>query len=146
MSKIQLISDTIDEAALVEAVRTPVAGAIATFAGAVRDNNKGRAVLYLEYEAYDPMAHKVLERIAKEARERFEIEDIAIAHRTGRMEISEDSVFIAVSSVHRPAAFDACRYAIDEIKREVPIWKKEYFEGGEVWIEGPGDCEHSHGE
>ena len=122
----------IDE--LVSFVTHAKSGAIVTFIGTTRDNNEGRQVLALSYEAYPGMAEKELERVGREARERWNIEKIAIVHRVGRVDIGQASVAIAVSSAHRSDAFEACRFAIEEIKRSVPIWKKELFEGGELWI------------
>jgi MoaE-MoaD fusion protein len=131
----RIVSDPIDVAALVERVASPRAGGISTFLGVVRDNSLGRRVRYLLYEAYPPMALKEMERVEAEVRERWEIEAIAIEHRIGRLEIGEASVAIAVSSAHRREAIEACHYAIDRLKQTVPVWKKEYWEGGEVWIE-----------
>ena len=118
-------------------VTSPAAGAVVTFTGIVRSTNQGRQVRYLEYEAYSEMAEAVLAQIGDEVKARWEVEAVAIVHRTGRLEIGEASVIIAVASGHRQGAFEAGRYAIDRIKEIVPVWKKEYFEGGEVWIEGP---------
>src|SRR5207244_8415784 len=112
--------------------------AIATFTGTVRDNSRARRVLYLEYEAYRPMAERKLGELAAEVARRWECR-IALRHRLGRLEIGEASVMVAVSSPHRATAFEACRYAIDTLKVTVPIWKKEVWEGGEVWIEGEGE-------
>jgi molybdopterin synthase catalytic subunit len=106
------------------------------FDGFVRNNFKGRQTLYLDYEAYEPMALAKMREIGAEMRAKFPIHRLAIIHRLGRLEIGETSIWIAVSSPHRAAAFDACRYAIDTLKRAVPIWKKEYFAGGAVWAEG----------
>jgi molybdopterin synthase catalytic subunit len=106
--------------------------------GVVRDNNAGRRVLWLEYEAYEEMALPLMEEIAREVRARWPVTSVRIEHRLGRLEIGEASVAVAVASPHRREAFEACRYAIDTLKRTVPIWKKEFFEGGEAWIEGPG--------
>jgi molybdopterin synthase catalytic subunit len=111
-------------------------GAVTTFLGLVRDHNQGRRVLYLVYEAYAPLAERSLERIVDEAREHWPSAVLAIHHRTGRLEIGEASVAIAAASPHRADAFATCRYAIERIKQIVPIWKHEYFEGGDVWIEG----------
>lgn len=116
-------------------VAHPQAGAIATFAGVVRNHSRGRRVLYLEYDAYRPMAEKELRRIAEEAAGRWECR-VAVQHRIGRLEVGEASVVVAVSCAHRAAAFEACRFVIDTLKETVPIWKKEVWEGGEVWIEG----------
>jgi molybdopterin synthase catalytic subunit len=131
----EIVSAPIDVARVVARVASPRAGGIATFLGVVRDHSLGRKVLYLHYEAYPPMALKEMERLEAEVRERWEIEAIAITHRVGRLEIGEASVAIAVSSPHRREAIEACHYAIDRLKQTVPVWKKEYWEGGEVWIE-----------
>ncbi len=133
---IQLGRDPIDPAALVRHVRTDSDGAVVTFDGCVRDNSHGRRTLYLDYEAYESMALKKLHELSAEIHTRFAIDRVAIAHRLGRLEIGETSVFIAVSAPHRAAAFEACRYAIDTLKRTVPIWKKEYFADGAVWADG----------
>ena len=122
--------------AVLRAVDGPGAGAVATFLGLVRDHNQGRRVLYLDYEAYAPLAEKALALIVDEAQARWAGARMAIHHRTGRMEIGEASVVIAVATPHRADAFAACRYAIERVKQIVPIWKHEHFEGGEVWIEG----------
>ncbi|HWP58841.1 MAG TPA: molybdenum cofactor biosynthesis protein MoaE [Candidatus Acidoferrales bacterium] len=119
---------------LLDSVTRPGAGAIVTFIGTTRDHNEGRKVLALSYEAYPGMAEQELERIAVEAKKKWAIEEMAIVHRTGRVDIGQVSVAIAVSAAHREDAFAACRFAIEEIKRKVPIWKKELFEGGELWI------------
>ncbi len=119
---------------LVKSVSDPEAGAIVTFIGTTRNHNEGRRVISLDYEAYPEMAEKELARLGEEARKRWNIQRIAIAHRIGHVPIGEPSVIIAVSAAHRNDAFQACRFAIEEIKKSVPIWKKEIFEGGEVWI------------
>jgi molybdopterin synthase catalytic subunit len=124
----------IDLNELVRFVTDPEAGAIATFIGTTRNNNEGRKVIGLDYEAYPQMAEKELARISEDAKKQWPICRMAIVHRLGPVKIGEASVIIAVSSAHRDAAFAACRYAIEEIKKTVPIWKKEVFEGGEVWI------------
>lgn len=124
----------IDLQELVDFVTDPGAGAIATFIGTTRNNNEGRKVIALDYEAYPEMAEKELARIGAEAAKRWDICKMAIVHRIGPVQITQASVMIAVSSAHRDAAFAASRFAIEEIKRIVPIWKKEVFEGGEVWI------------
>jgi molybdopterin synthase catalytic subunit len=111
-------------------------GAVASFLGLVRNHNLGRVVTYLEYEAYEPLAIKAFERIAREAGGRWPGITLALHHRIGRLEIGEASVAIAVASAHRADAFSACRYAIERVKQIAPIWKREYFEGGDVWIEG----------
>lgn len=124
----------IDLQELVEFVTDPEAGAIVTFIGTTRNNNEGRKVIALDYEAYPEMAEKELARLGEEAKKRWKIQRIAIVHRIGPVQITEPSVIIAVSAAHRHDAFEACRFAIEEIKKSVPIWKKEVFEGGEVWI------------
>jgi molybdopterin converting factor subunit 1 len=130
----------IDVAALERAAAHPAAGAIVTFAGTTRQENAGRRVIRLEYEAYEPMALNEMRKIAREAGQRWPIVRVAIAHRVGVVDIGETSVAIAVAAAHRAEAFDACRFAIDRLKEIVPIWKKEYFEGGELWI----GCQTSH--
>lgn len=132
----RLVREPIDAPAIVEALKAPDDGALVVFDGFVRNNFKGKSTLYLEYEAYEPMAQAKMREIGAHIREHFAIDRIAMVHRLGRMEIGETSVLIAVASAHRAAAFDACRYAIDALKRAVPIWKKEYFVGGSVWAEG----------
>jgi molybdopterin synthase catalytic subunit len=114
----------------------PDCGAIVTLDGFVRQWTKGKETLYLEYEAYEPMALKEMEKLVISAKDQFEIEHVGIVHRLGRMEIGETSVVISVASPHRRAAFEACEWMIKELKRTVPIWKKEYYVGGEVWIQG----------
>jgi molybdopterin synthase catalytic subunit len=111
-------------------------GAVATFLGLVRNHNAGRAVRHLEYEAYEPLALKSFERINAEIAARWPGVRLALHHRIGRLEIGEASVAIAASSAHRADAFAACRYAIERVKQIAPIWKREFFEGGDVWIEG----------
>jgi molybdopterin synthase catalytic subunit len=119
---------------LVDYVTDPEAGAIVPFIGTTRNNNEGRKVIALNYEAYPEMAEKELARIGEEAKTKWPICKMAIVHRLGAVQIGEASVIIVVSSAHRDAAFAASRFAIEEIKKTVPIWKKEVFEGGEVWI------------
>jgi MoaE-MoaD fusion protein len=120
-------------------VQSPAAGGTALFVGTVRDRARGQGVLELEYEAYAPAAEKMLERIGDEIAERWTVEHVAIAHRTGLLQIGEASVIIGVSSAHRAEAFEACRYAIERIKEIVPIWKKEFYEGGSTWIGSEAD-------
>ena len=126
----------LDVMALVDRVSTSDTGAVTTFVGLVRNHNQGRRVEYLVYEAYEPLAERILARIVMETRERWSSVALAIHHRIGRLEIGEASVAIAAASPHRADAFAACRYAIERVKQIVPIWKHEYFEGGDVWIEG----------
>jgi len=122
--------------ALARSVAEPGCGAVATFVGLVRDHNAGRSVRYLEYDAYEPLALKVLARILVEAEDRWPGTRLAVHHRVGRLDIGEASVAIAAASPHRADAFAACRYAIERVKQIAPIWKHEYFDGGDVWIEG----------
>jgi molybdopterin synthase catalytic subunit len=131
-----LVHESINPNALVDYVRTGDDGAIVTFDGCVRNQSHGRRTLHLEYEAYESMALAKMREIAAEVHTKFQIDRVAMAHRLGRLEIGETSVFIAVSAPHRAAAFEACRFAIDTLKRSVPIWKKEYFEDGAVWADG----------
>jgi molybdopterin synthase catalytic subunit len=132
----ELIQAAVDPAALVRHVGAGQDGAIVTFDGFVRNESHGRATRYLEYEAYEPMALAKMREIGAQIHERFAIHRVAMVHRLGRLDIGETSVFIAVSAPHRAAAFDACRFAIDTLKRTVPIWKKEYFQDGAIWAEG----------
>ncbi|HEX4546215.1 MAG TPA: molybdenum cofactor biosynthesis protein MoaE [Candidatus Acidoferrum sp.] len=132
----QLVREPIDMPAIIRYVRAPEDGAIVTFDGFVRNQSHNRPTLYLDYEAYESMALVKMREIGAQLHEKYRIHRIAIVHRLGRLEIGETSVFIAVSAPHRAAAFDACRFAIDTLKRTVPIWKKEYFEDGAVWADG----------
>jgi len=135
---IRLQTEAIRPDELVAAVRGDGDGAVALFLGTVRDHNLGRRVLYLEYHAYPKMAESEMERLRRQTIERYAVSEVAIVHRTGRLEIGDASVAIAVAAPHRGEAFEACRHVIDTLKKTVPIWKKEFFEGGEVWIEGTG--------
>ena len=126
--------EPLDLRAAVAEVETADAGAVATFVGTVRRRSRGRAVLHLEYEAYEEMAEEMLHALAEELKAKHELSEIAIHHRVGRVEIGEPSVVIAVSAPHRAPALDACREAIDTLKETVPLWKKEVYEGGEEWI------------
>ena len=128
--------EPIDRLGLMQHVRADQDGAVVTFDGCVRNQSAGRRTLFLEYEAYESMAIAKMHEIGAELHRQFVLDRVAIVHRLGRLEIGETSVFIAVSAPHRRAAFDACRFAIDTLKRIVPIWKKEYFEDGAVWAEG----------
>jgi molybdopterin converting factor subunit 1 len=132
----ELTTEPIDVGAVARRVVLPECGATVTLDGYAREWTQGRQTLHLIYEAYAPMALRELERLGREAHERFEIAHIGIVHRTGRLEIGETSVAIAVSAPHRRAAFEACEWAIRELKRTVPIWKKEVFADGEIWVEG----------
>lgn len=133
---VQLVHRCIATEEIVAGLKAPQDGAIVVFEGIVRDHSRGRCTLRLDYEAYEPMALLKMRQIGALLREKFPIHRFAIVHRLGRLEIGETSVLIAVSSPHRAAAFDACRFAIDTLKRTVPIWKKEYFADGAVWAEG----------
>src|SRR5271167_2220163 len=132
----KLVKAPIDVPALHQLVRGAEDGAIVIFDGFVRNESHGRATKYLEYEAYEPMALGKMREIGAQLHQKFTIHRVAMVHRLGRLEIGETSILIAVSAPHRAAAFDACRYAIDTLKKTVPIWKKEYFEDGAVWAQG----------
>ena len=121
---------------IVPRLEKPEDGAIVIFDGIVRNTSRGRRTLYLDYESYEEMALKALQELASLATQKFAVRNVAIVHRLGRIEIGESSVLIAVFSAHRAAAFEACRWVIDTLKRTVPIWKKEYFEDGAVWADG----------
>ena len=130
----RLSADALSLDAVVADVRSDKAGAIATFVGTTRSESRGRTVHHLEYEAYEGMAEQVMADIAGTLKERYDLCDVAIHHRTGRVEIGEPSVVIAVSAAHRQDALAACKDAIDTLKEQVPLWKKEIYEGGEEWI------------
>ena len=136
---ILITAEPLDPEATTSLVRRRSNGAVVTFQGVTRDTTADRRVLYLEYEAYRPMADKKLAEIASEVSAGWPIEDIAIAHRVGRLEIGDVSLVVAVASPHRRDAFAASQHVVDRIKQTVPIWKKEFFEGGEVWVESPED-------
>ncbi len=130
----RLTDKPIDLNELVTYVGDPGAGAVSTFIGTTRDNNEGRSILSLDYEAYPGMAEQEMARLGEEVAEKWDITRVAMVHRIGTVPIGEASVIIAVSAPHRDDAFKACRYAIDELKKRVPIWKKEIYRGGEIWI------------
>ena len=134
---IRVTPDILDTDEAIAAVESPAAGAVNVFLGVVRNNNLGRSVQYLEYDAYPAMAEKVMRELADAAKERFGLEDVAVLHRTGRLEIGEASLLIAVSCGHRAESFEAGHWLVNEIKKKVPVWKKEVWEDGEAWIEGP---------
>ncbi len=141
---IQITDQPLDAALLIDYVRADKDGAVVTFYGVTRDHNDGRRVKYLEYEAYEPMAGSKIVEIIGEMKSRWEIGRVAVAHRTGRVDIGETSMVLAVSAPHRRPAFEAALYFVDRLKEIVPIWKKEYFEGGDVWIgDTPGKVAHS---
>src|SRR5271166_6413653 len=132
----RLVSEPINTAATLTAIKHPEDGAVAIFDGIVRNHSRGRRTLYLDYTAYEPMALRQMEQLAQQALAKYAIRDVRIVHRLGRLQIGESSVYIAVAAAHRAAAFDACRWLIDTLKKTVPIWKKEYFEDGAVWAGG----------
>ncbi len=131
-----IVRENIDTSRIVAGLKRGEDGAALVFEGIVRNQTRGRKTLYLDYEAYEEMATAQMESLAAQALQQFQIRDVAIVHRLGRLEIGETSVLIAVASAHRAAAFDACRWLIDTLKRTVPIWKKEHFEDGAVWADG----------
>jgi molybdopterin synthase catalytic subunit len=134
--EIRIVHGPIDAQSAIARLKQPSDGAVAIFDGIVRDNTRGRRTLYLDYECYEAMALKQMESLAAESRSRFSVRSVSIIHRLGRLEIGETSVLIVVASAHRGAAFEACRWIIDTLKKTVPIWKKEYFEDGAVWADG----------
>lgn len=133
---IRLVREPVDSAGIRRSIAREEDGAVVIFEGVVRNHSHGRKVCSLEYSAYEAMALSELEQVDTDARRRFDIRDIAIVHRLGRLYPGECSVAVVVASAHRAAAFDACRFAIDAIKQKVPIWKKEFYEDGECWVEG----------
>lgn len=133
---VQIVRERIVQHRIVPPLERPEDGAIVIFDGVVRNHSRDRRTLYLEYEAYEGMARKQMEALAAQALAGFAVRNVALVHRLGRIEIGESSVLIAVYSAHRAAAFDACRFLIDTLKKTVPIWKKEYFEDGAVWADG----------
>ena len=132
----RLVNQPIKAAPILAAIRHPEDGAVAIFDGIVRNNSRGRRTLYLDYSAYQPMALRQMEQLARQALANYAIRDVRLVHRLGRLQIGESSVYIAVASAHRAAAFDACRWLIDTLKKTVPIWKKEHFEDGAIWADG----------
>jgi len=134
--RIEILDHALPIAEVMAEIKAGPDGAVCTFDGIVRDNTRGRRTLYLDYEAYREMALEQMRGLAVEAQQRFPVRDIALLHRLGRIEVGESSVLIVVASAHRGAAFDACRWLIDTLKRQVPIWKKETFVDGAVWADG----------
>lgn len=134
--RVEIVDAPIPAEAIVAAMKAGGDGAVCVFDGIVRDNTRGRRTLYLDYEAYREMAIEHMNRLAAEAIEKFGVRDVALVHRLGRLMVGETSVLIVVASAHRAAAFDACRWLIDTLKKTVPIWKKETFEDGMVWADG----------
>jgi MoaE-MoaD fusion protein len=135
-SHASMVRAPIDTAKVLDDLKRREDGAMVVFEGVVRNQTRGRKTLYLDYEAYEEMALPEMERLAEQALKQFAVREVAMVHRLGRIEIQETSVLIVVASAHRAAAFDACRWLIDTLKRSVPIWKKEYFEDGAVWADG----------
>ncbi len=133
---VHLQTEAIDTEALLAKLKQGVDGAVVVFDGIVRNHTRGRQTQYLLYEAYEEMAVAQMRALVREAQEKFSIREARIVHRLGRLEVGETSVWIAVASAHRAAAFDACRWIIDTLKKTVPIWKKEYFVDGAVWADG----------
>ncbi len=133
---IEIVDAPIQKEAIVAGMKAGSDGAVCVFDGIVRDNTRGRKTLYLDYEAYREMALEQMRGLAVEAVARFGVRDVALVHRLGRLLVSETSVLIVVASAHRGAAFDACRWLIDTLKKQVPIWKKETFADGAVWSDG----------
>jgi molybdopterin synthase catalytic subunit len=130
----KICAEPIDSQAVIHLVESPEAGAVTAFIGSVRVQNLGKKVVALEYEAYEPMALSKMQSIANQAQARWKIDKIAIYHRVGKLQIGDTAVVVAVSTVHRREAFEACQYLIDTLKEVVPIWKKEIYADGEVWI------------
>jgi molybdopterin converting factor subunit 1 len=135
-ARCSIVREPIDTESTLRRLKRPEDGAAVVFEGVVRNQTRGRTTLYLDYEAYEGMALREMEALAGQAFDKFQIRDLAVIHRLGRLQIGETSVLIVVASAHRAAAFDACRWLIDTLKRTVPIWKKEYFEDGAVWADG----------
>ena len=133
---VEIVDGRIDTAAVMEAMKAGADGAVCVFDGIVRNNTRGRETLHLDYEAYREMALKQMQGLADEAVARFGVRDVALVHRLGRLVVGETSVLIVVASAHRGVAFEACRWLIDTLKKQVPIWKKETFVDGVVWADG----------
>jgi molybdopterin synthase catalytic subunit len=134
--RVEIVDARIDADAIVAGTKAGSDGAVCVFDGIVRDNTRGRRTLYLDYESYREMALEQMKKLAADAVERFGVRDVALVHRLGRLMVGETSVLIVVASAHRGAAFDACRWLIDTLKKTVPIWKKETFADGAVWADG----------
>ncbi|HXE08662.1 MAG TPA: molybdopterin converting factor subunit 1 [Acidobacteriaceae bacterium] len=134
--RVAIVDEAIDTAEVVRAVKAGSDGAVCVFDGIVRDNTRGRKTLHLDYEAYREMALAQMQKLAEEAVAKFGVRDVAMVHRLGRLEVGETSVLIVVASAHRAAAFEACRWLIDTLKKTVPIWKRETFVDGAVWADG----------
>jgi molybdopterin synthase catalytic subunit len=133
-TQIQILSTPLNIQSAIDGVMSPESGGIDVFIGTVRNATKGKRVVRLEFEAYEDMAIAEMKKIAQQAFEKWPVQGVVILHRTGLLDVGEIPVIIAVSAAHRAAAFEACRYIIDTLKQTVPIWKKEFFEDGEVWV------------
>lgn len=143
---IKIVREKIDTAGLLKKIKCPADGAVVVFEGVVRNNSRGRRTLLLDYEAYEEMALKRMNGLAEQAISQFQVREVAMVHRIGRLRLGETSVVVLVASGHRAAAFEACRWLIDSLKRTVPIWKKEHFADGAVWADGepfPADIDKS---
>ncbi len=134
--RVEIVDGVIPAGEIVAGLKAGADGAVCVFDGIVRDNTRGRKTLYLDYEAYREMALVQMKTLAEDAVARFGVRDVVVVHRLGRLHVGETSVLVAVASAHRGAAFDACRWLIDTLKKTVPIWKKEQFEDGAVWVDG----------
>jgi molybdopterin synthase catalytic subunit len=134
--RVEILDGVLPIAAVMNEIKAGVDGAVCAFDGIVRNNTRGRETLYLDYEAKMPMALNEMRRLAAEAEERFAVREVAILHRLGRLYVGETSVLVVVASAHRGAAFEACRWVIDTLKKQVPIWKKETFVDGAQWVDG----------
>ena len=134
--RVEILDSVLPTAEVMEEIKAGGDGAVCVFDGIVRDNTRGRKTLYLDYESYREMALAQMEALGREAVERFGVRDVALLHRLGRLQVGETSVLIVVASAHRGAAFEACRWLIDTLKKQVPIWKKETFEDGVIWADG----------
>jgi len=146
--RVEIVDAVIPAGEIVAAMKAGADGAVCVFDGIVRDNSRGRRTLYLDYEAYREMALEKMRGLAAEAVARFGVRDVAVVHRLGRLMVGETSVLVVVASAHRGAAFDACRWLIDTLKKTVPIWKKEQFEDGAIWADGepfPEEIGLTHG-
>ena len=134
--QISITRDVINTARIMDAIKAGADGAVCVFDGVVRNNTRGRQTLFLDYEAYEGMALQQMDVLGTEAIAKFGVRDVALVHRLGRLQVGESSVLIVVASAHRGAAFEACRWLIDTLKKTVPIWKKEQFVDGAVWADG----------
>ncbi len=133
---VEITKTVIDSARVLNDLKTGPDGAVCSFDGIVRNNTRGRKTLFLDYEAYEEMALEQMQSLARQVLTKFGVRDVALVHRLGRLQIGETSVLVVVASAHRGAAFDACRWLIDTLKKQVPIWKKEQFVDGAVWADG----------